>query len=114
MIYSMDIEIKLISPIDNVCDYTFDFYWQNQRLDPASVIPHQSGTQFTYSDLVDAVRGGSDIHIKGDVGARFAYSRGVDLKHFGGGGIPNLPGACSLTGMSAQKLAWVWCQVRCT
>ncbi len=86
MIYSMDIEIELISPIDNVCDYTFDFYWQNQRLDPASVILHQSGTQFTYSDLVDAVRGGSDIHIKGDVGARFAYSLGVDLKHFGGGG----------------------------
>ena len=86
MIRSMDIEIELTSPVDNVCDYTFDFHWQNQRLDPDSVIPYQSGTQFTYKDLVDALKGGSDIHIKGDVGARFAYSLGVDLKHFGGVG----------------------------
>ncbi|MBW6471394.1 MAG: formylmethanofuran dehydrogenase [Methanosarcinaceae archaeon] len=82
----MGIKIELTSPIDNVCDYTFDFHWQNQRLDPDSVIPHQSGTQFTYSDLVDASKSGSDIHIKGNVGARFAYSLGVDLKHFGGSG----------------------------
>ncbi|MDO9518491.1 MAG: formylmethanofuran dehydrogenase [Methanosarcinaceae archaeon] len=82
----MDIEIELTSPVDNICDYTFDFHWQNQRLDPASVIPHQSGTQFTYKDLVDALKGGSDIHIKGNVSARFAYSLGVDLKHFGGSG----------------------------
>ncbi len=86
MICSMDIEIELTSPVDNVCDHTFDFYWQNQRLDPVSVIPYQSGTQFKYSDLVDALKSGSDIHIKGDVGARFAYSLGVDLKHFGGSG----------------------------
>ena len=86
MIHSMDIEIELTSPVDNVCDYTFDFHWQNQRLDPDSVIPYQSGTQFTYRDLVDALKSNSDIHIKGNVGARFAYSLGVDLKHFGGNG----------------------------
>ena len=86
MIHSMDIEIELTSPVDNVCDFTFDFYWQNQRLDPDSVIPYQSGTQFTYKDIVDALKSNSDIHIKGDVGVRFAYSLGVDLKHFGGSG----------------------------
>ncbi len=93
MIGSMDIEIELTSPVDNVCDYTFDFYWQNQRLDPDSVIPYQSGTQFTYKNLVDTLRAGSDIHIKGDVGARFAYSLGVDLKHFGGSGSSE-PAGC--------------------
>lgn len=103
MICSMDIEIELNAPVDNVCDYTFDFYWQNQRLDPVSVIPHQSGTQFTYSDLVAAVRGGSDIHIKGNVGARFAYNLGVDLKHLGGNGNPEPAGCVFVDGNVGEE-----------
>ncbi len=98
MICPMDIEIELTSPVENVCDYTFDFHWQNQRLDPDSVIPYQSNTHFTYKDLVDALKDGSDIHIKGDVGVRFAYSLGVDLKHFGGSGNPGSAGRVFVDG----------------
>lgn len=98
MIYPMDIEIGLTMPVENVCDYTFDFHWQNQRLDPDSVIPHQSGTQFIFKDLVDALKDGSDIHIKGDVGTRFAYSLGVDLKHFGGSGNSESAGRVFIDG----------------
>lgn len=98
MIHSMDIEIELTSPVKNVCDYTFNFHWQNQLLDPDSIIPHQSGTQFTYRDLVNSLKGGSDIRIKGDVGMRFAYSLGVDLKHFGGSGKPKPAGHVFIDG----------------
>lgn len=99
----MDIMIELTAPVDNLCDYTFDFHWQNNRLDPVSVIPGQSGTQFTYSDLVDVLKSGTDIHIKGDVGARFAYSLGVDLKHSGGSGNPGSAGCVFVDGNVGEE-----------
>ncbi|HJH32762.1 MAG TPA: formylmethanofuran dehydrogenase [Methanosarcinaceae archaeon] len=99
----MDIRIELTAPVNNICDYTFDFHWQNQQLDPVSVIPDQSGTQFTYSDLVDALKGGTDIHIKGDVGARFAYSLGVNLKHSGGSGNSEFAGRVFVDGNVGEE-----------
>jgi len=50
------------------------------------VVPHQKIGSYTYQDLVEVLRTGGDICIIGDVGARFAYNMGVDLKHFGGTG----------------------------
>ena len=82
------ISLELSAQVDNLCDYSFNFHWQDQKLDPASVIPHQQGSSHTYQDLVDALKTGNDVHIKGDVGARFAHSMGADLKHFGGTGKP--------------------------
>ncbi|MGP8337288.1 MAG: formylmethanofuran dehydrogenase [Methanosarcinaceae archaeon] len=99
----MNIMIELTAPVDNVCDYTFDFHWQDNHLDPMSIIPDQSGTQFTYSDLVDALNSGQDIYIKGDVGARLAYSLGVDLKHFGGSGNPKSAGCVFVDGNVGEE-----------
>ncbi len=100
---SMDITIELTAPVDNICDYTFDFHWQNNHLDPMSVVPDQSGTQFTYYDIVGALKEGRNIYIKGDVGARFAYSHGVDLKHSGGSGNPGYAGRVFVCGNVGEE-----------
>ncbi|MCD4821210.1 MAG: formylmethanofuran dehydrogenase [Methanococcoides sp.] len=79
-------ELELTSVPDNVCDYTFNFYWYEKELEPSAIIPGQNGTEYTYQQLVDELKEGNDVHIKGSVGSRFAYSLGVDLAHFGGNG----------------------------
>lgn len=82
------IKIELLARVDNLCDYTFNFCWHNRQLDPAAIIPHQNGTVYTYRDLVDALKTGTEVRIKGDVGARLAQGMGADIKHLGGtGGI---------------------------
>ncbi|WP_244603479.1 formylmethanofuran dehydrogenase [Methanococcoides sp. NM1] len=80
------IELELTSRPDHLCDYTFNFYWHEKELEPGAVIPHQKSTEYTYRQLVDELKKGEDVHIKGSVGSRFAYSLGVDLAHFGGTG----------------------------
>ncbi|MGM0770671.1 MAG: hypothetical protein ACQESU_03585 [Halobacteriota archaeon] len=80
------IELEITSEEDNLCDHTFNFYWHEKELDPDVVIPSQKGTQYTYRQLVDELKKGADVHIRGSVGSRFAYSMGVDLAHFGGTG----------------------------
>ncbi|SNQ59572.1 GltB/FmdC/FwdC-like GXGXG domain-containing protein [Candidatus Methanoperedens nitratireducens] len=81
-------EIGLTRAIDCLCDFTYDFYWQHRgsRLSPSGVIPHQTGTSYTYKDLVECLKRGDDVHIKGDAGKRLGSSLGVDLKFFGGTG----------------------------
>ena len=82
--------IELIQPIDCLCDFTYDFYWQHkgERLSPSAIIPHQKGTSYTYEDLVSCLKKEEDVHIKGNVGRRLGSSPGVDLKFFGGTGRP--------------------------
>jgi formylmethanofuran dehydrogenase subunit C len=82
--------LELIRPVDCLCDFTYDFYWQHrgERLSPSSIIPHQKGTSYTYEDLVSCLKKGDDVHIKGNVGRRLGSSLGVDLKFFGGTGRP--------------------------
>ena len=92
------LEIALTDSVDNLCDYTFNFHWQNQELDPASKVPHQKNTEYTYRELVDELKRGGEVHIIGDVGKRFAYSMGVDLKHFGGSGTPERAGTLFVDG----------------
>ncbi len=72
--------------VDNLCDYTYNFTWQNKKILPASIIPSQEGTKYTYKDLVDELRKGKEVRIKGSAGKRLGYSMGVDLAHFGGSG----------------------------
>jgi formylmethanofuran dehydrogenase subunit C len=82
------IRIELLARVDNLCDYTFNFCWHNRQLDPAATIPHQNGTEYTYREMVDALKGGTEVHIKGDVGKRLAQGMGADIRHLGGtGGI---------------------------
>lgn len=42
----------------------------------------------TYRDLVETLKRGEDVLIRGDVGGRLGSSLGVDLKSFGGSGLP--------------------------
>ncbi len=81
--------IELTAPVDCLCDFTYDFYWQHKgsRLSPSGIIPRQKGTSYTYSDLVTSLKKGKDVHIKGDAGKRLGSSLGVDLKFFGGTGV---------------------------
>ncbi|MGA9099992.1 MAG: tributyrin esterase [Methanotrichaceae archaeon] len=68
-----------------LCDFTFDFYWQHKgsRLDPEKAV---SGISFC--KLVEALKNGETIRIKGCVGGRLGSSLGVDLVKFGGKGGP--------------------------
>lgn len=69
-----------------------------KRLSPSSIIPHQIGSNFTYQDLVNALRKGEDVFIKGNAGKRLGSSLGVDLKFFGGTGMPVPAGSIIVDG----------------
>ncbi len=93
-----EISLVLTSPVDNLCDYTFNFHYLNQKLDPESQIPDQTEGAYTYLDLVDGLKKGADIHIKGNVGERLAFSMGADMEHLGGTGKPELAGRIFVDG----------------
>jgi len=86
-------ELKLTSPQDCIGDFTYNFFWQHggAKLNPTDAIPSQLGTRYSYEDVVEALKNGEDVHIKGDVGTRLGSSLGVDLVYFGGNG-KELPG----------------------
>lgn len=92
------VELELTQPADHLCDCTFNFHWQGGKIDPHSVIPHQAVSTYTYNDLVDALKKGGNIRIKGDVGNRLAYSAGADLAHVGGTGRPEPAGRIFVNG----------------
>lgn len=81
-------ELKQTAQQDCICDFTYNFLWQHKgaKLNPTGVIPSQSGTSYSYEDVVAALKSGEDVHIRGDVGTRLASSLGVDLVYFGGNG----------------------------
>lgn len=99
-------DIELSRPIDCLCDFTYDFYWQHmgKRLSPSSVIPHQQGTSYTYKDLVEWLKEGKDVRIKGDAGRRLGSSLGVDLKFFGGTGRAQKVGSIILDGSAGTRM----------
>jgi len=82
------VELVLSRPVDCLGDWTFDFYWQHRgnRLEPDSPIPFQVEGDYSYRDVVEALREGEDVWIRGDVGGRLGSSMGVDLRFFGGSG----------------------------
>jgi len=73
------IRVEFEFRVDNLCDYTFNFCWHNRQLDPGAHIPHQNGTEYTYRDMVDALKGETEVHIKGDVRKRLAQGMGADM-----------------------------------
>ncbi|TQD25268.1 formylmethanofuran dehydrogenase [Methanolobus vulcani] len=79
-------ELVLEGTADYVCDYTFNFYWHNNSLNPDSLIPEQKDSTFTYRNIVNELKAGGDVRITGNVGTNFAYSLGADIKHLGGSG----------------------------
>ena len=90
-------ELKLSSPQACIGDFTYNFLWQHRgaELNPSDVIPSQVGTSCSYEDVVEALKKGEYVHIKGDAGKRLGSSLGVDLVFFGGSG-KELPEAGSI------------------
>ena len=80
--------LNIKSPVNCLCDFTYNFYWQHQgsELDPDAPIDNQQDSEYTHRDLVEHLRLGGDVHIKGNAGSRLGSSLGVDLKYFGGTG----------------------------
>ncbi len=99
-------ELELSRPVDCLCDFTYDFYWQHkgERLLPSSIIPHQKGTSYTYEDLVSCLKREEDVHISGNVGRRLGSSLGVDLKFFGGTGRPQKVGSIIVDGGADTRM----------
>ena len=79
------LEVELQKPVDCLCDFTYNFHWQHkgEKLDPSWKIPDN---QYTFGDLVEHLKNGGDICIRGDAGHRLCSSMGTDLKYFGGTG----------------------------
>lgn len=94
----MNLELSL--PVDCLCDFTYDFYWQHrgERLSPSCIIPYQKGTSCAYEDLVSCLKRGEDVHIMGNAGKRLGSSLGVDLKFFGWTGRPLRVGSIIVDG----------------
>jgi len=96
--------LTLKDRIDNLCDYTYNFTWQNNKICPDSVIPSQVVTNYTYSDLVNELKNGKEIHISGNVGKGLGYSMGVNLKHFGGTGAVEKAGKIFIEGDVSSEM----------
>lgn len=97
-------EIELGSRVDNLCDYTYNFAWQNNKLRPESIVPSQKGTSYTFKDLVDELRAGNEVYIIGNAGRRLGYSMGVYLAHFGGTGAPEKAGKIFIEGGVSSEM----------
>lgn len=100
---SMTIYAEFKADMDYLCDYTFNFYWHNKELEPDSVIPFQTGTEYTYRDFVDELKACGQLHIKANAGRNFAYSLGADLQHLGGSGKINRAGTIFLEGNAGPE-----------
>jgi formylmethanofuran dehydrogenase subunit C len=80
--------LDMSTQADCLCDFTYNFYWQHKgsELDLDKPVEGQVGTHFTYRDLVEQLKSGKDVRIRGNTGSRLGSSLGVDLKYFGGSG----------------------------
>ncbi|MCE8424673.1 MAG: formylmethanofuran dehydrogenase [Candidatus Methanoperedens sp.] len=97
-------ELKIKEQVDNLCDYTYNFTWQSNKIRPTAIIPSQEDTNFTYKDLVNELRKGKDVRITGSAGKRLAYSMGADLVHFGGNGAPEKAGKIYIDGNVSSEM----------
>lgn len=96
--------LTLQNRIDYLCDYTYNFTWQSNKIRPDSVIPFQAGTNYTFSDLVNELKKGNEVHISGNVGKGLGYSMGVNLKHFGGTGAVEKAGKIFIEGDISSEM----------
>lgn len=84
-IYENILEIELKEPVDCLCDFTYNFYWQHQgeKMNPDENVP---GNEHTFREVVEHLKNGQNIKIMGGVGHRVCSSMGVNLQYFGGDG----------------------------
>lgn len=97
-------ELELKDTVDNLCDYTYNFTWEDKKLCPDDTIPSQNGTEFTYKNLIDELKKQKDIWIYGNVGKRLGYSMGVDLKQLGGKGKTKKAGTIYVEGDVSSEM----------
>src|SRR5659263_393069 len=69
----LTMHLELSEPVDCVADFTYDFYWQHRgaKLKPDDPIPHQEGSNYTYRDVIEALKRKENIFILGDVAIDF-------------------------------------------
>ena len=93
-------QIEFDAPIDCVADFTYNFYWQHKgaKLNPDEAMPSQVDSDYTFRDVVETLKRGEDVHIRGDVGHRLCSSMGVDLKFFSGTGRSITAGTVTVDG----------------
>ncbi len=96
--------LTLTASLDNLCDYTYNFTWQTKKIHPKDVIPFQSGTNYTFKDIVDELRRGLNVRISGNAGKRLGYSMGVDIKHLGGTGQTEKAGNIYIEGNVSSEM----------
>lgn len=79
------LEIEVSEPVDCLCDFTYNFYWQHkgEKLQPEWKIP---GNDVTFKDIIEHLKKGGSVKINGNAGHRLCSSMGVDIKFFGGSG----------------------------
>ncbi|MEO2117758.1 MAG: hypothetical protein ABGW92_05080, partial [Methanocaldococcus sp.] len=75
------LKLELNNPINCLCDFTYNFIWQSD-FNPETKIKEN----ITFKTLVEHLKNGGVVYIKGNVGKRFCSSMGVDLRYFGGSG----------------------------
>ncbi len=100
----MTLQIRLNDIVNNLCDYTYNFAWQNEDIKPKTIIPSQVGTKYTYLDLVEELKKGSEVRILGNAGKRLGYSMGVNLRHLGGTGAAEKAGAVYVDGNVSSEM----------
>ena len=98
------LQLTIKEPVDNLCDYTYNFTWQNNKIRPGTIIPSQDGSNYTFGDLVAELRKGREVRISGNAGKRLGYSMGVDLLHFGGTGAPEKAGKLYIDGDVSSEM----------
>jgi formylmethanofuran dehydrogenase subunit C len=96
--------LTLKERVDSLCDYTFTFTLKNSRFRPDSIIPSQQGTNHTFKDLVNELKSGGEVRIRGSAGKRLAFGMGVDLKQFGGTGEAEMTGKLYVDGDAGSEM----------
>lgn len=88
--------------VDSLCDYTYTFTLKNFRLRPDSIIPPQQGTDHTFKDLVDELKSGGEVRIRGGAGRRLV------LTLSNSGGLDILKRLADSISMATLNLRWGW------
>lgn len=97
------IELDIEEPVDCLCDFTYNFYWNHkgEKMGLTDKIPNND---YTFQDLVEHLKKGNSIKINGDVGHRLCSSMGVDLVYFGGTGSAIPVGEVFINGNVASRM----------
>ncbi|RBQ23526.1 Tungsten-containing formylmethanofuran dehydrogenase 2 subunit C [Candidatus Methanobinarius endosymbioticus] len=97
------IELDMNEPIDCLCDFTYNFYWNHngEKMELSDKIPNNN---YTFQDIVEHLKKRNPVKINGDAGHRLCSSMGVDLAYFGGTGSAINVGDVFVTGDVSSRM----------